>query len=209
MHLAGDVPLPRADEVIFYSREGPYEKQKALFLRFISILTLAVTTLAVSAVAQDEQPAPPPPPEQANTPASVDSAPVNVDQDRGNPAKNPGAQPTVARLSLIHGEVSMQRGDSGDWSSVHAELAAGARAIRSQPETVHTRSFSLDYANIIRLSSRAQVKIADLTRSHIQIQVAQGYTNYSMLKGSECQRGNRYAQRHCAAIEAWQIPVCR
>src|SRR6267154_5371110 len=159
-------------------------KTKALFLRFISILTLAVTTLAVSAVAQDEQPAPPPPPEQASAPAPVDSAPVNVDQDRGNPAKNPGAQPTVARLSLIHGEVSMQRGDSGDWSSVtlNSPLVRGDQVATG--DRSHTE-LQLDYADIVRLSSRAQVKIADLTRSHIQIQVAQGYTNYSMLKGSE------------------------
>ncbi|HET6844011.1 MAG TPA: DUF6600 domain-containing protein [Candidatus Angelobacter sp.] len=155
-------------------------KTKAFVLRFISILTLAVIALAVSAVAQDE-PAPPPPPEQVSEPST---APVNVDQDRGNPAKNPGAQPTVARLSLIHGEVSMQRGDSGDWSSVtlNSPLVRGDQVATG--DRSHTE-LQLDYANIVRLSSRAQVKIADLTRSHIQIQVAQGYTNYSMLKGSE------------------------
>ncbi|HLY99815.1 MAG TPA: DUF6600 domain-containing protein, partial [Candidatus Angelobacter sp.] len=153
-------------------------KTKAFVLRFISILTLAVTTLAVSAVAQDE-PAPPPPPEQAS---ASPTAPVDV--DRGNPAKNPGSQPTVARLSLIHGEVSMQRGDSGDWSAVtlNSPLVRGDQVATG--DRSHTE-LQLDYADIIRLSSRAQVKIADLTRSHIQIQVAQGYTNYSVLKGSE------------------------
>ncbi|HMF91525.1 MAG TPA: DUF6600 domain-containing protein, partial [Candidatus Angelobacter sp.] len=43
----------------------------------------------------------------------------------------------------------------------------------------------LDYANILRLSSQSQVKIADLSRTRIQIQVSQGYVNYSMFKGSE------------------------
>src|SRR5205807_4528849 len=43
----------------------------------------------------------------------------------------------------------------------------------------------LDYANIMRLAAGSQVKIADLARTHIQVQVSQGYASYSMLEGGE------------------------
>jgi len=92
--------------------------------------------------------------------------------------------PGVARVSLIHGDVTMMRGDSGDWvaSTVNAPIVAGDRITtgdRSQTE------IQLDYANILRLGSSTEVKVADLARTRIQVQVAQGLVNFSVLKGSE------------------------
>ena len=42
----------------------------------------------------------------------------------GETAGGDGPQPDVARISLIHGDVSMQRGDTGDWAatSINAPL---------------------------------------------------------------------------------------
>jgi hypothetical protein len=92
--------------------------------------------------------------------------------------------PGVARVSLIHGDVSSMRGDSGDWvaSTVNAPIVAGDKIStgeRSQTE------IQLDYANILRLASATQVKIAELARTRIQVQVATGLINFSVLKGSE------------------------
>jgi hypothetical protein len=92
--------------------------------------------------------------------------------------------PGVARVSLIHGDVSSMRGDSGDSvaSTVNAPIVAGDKIStgeRSQTE------IQLDYANILRLASATQVKIAELARTRIQVQVAQGLVNFSVLKGSE------------------------
>ena len=111
------------------------------------------------------------------------SAFAAADDDDGY-GRGSGPQPDVARISLIHGDVSMQRGDSGDWTAatLNTPLVRGdqvATGDRSRTEV------QLDYANILRLSDRSQAKIADLTRTHIQIQLAQGYANYSMFKGSE------------------------
>src|SRR2546423_1030375 len=121
---------------------------------YLAILLLAVAGLAVNAQAQ-------------------------YDEDRKE-----APQSGVARLSLIHGDVSMQRGDSGDWAAttLNTPLVRGdtiATGDKSRAE------IQLDYANILRLSSRSQVKLADVTRTRIQLQLSQGYASYTMFKGSE------------------------
>lgn len=92
--------------------------------------------------------------------------------------------PGVARVSLIHGDVSTQRGDSGDW----------AAAALNQPvvsgDTISTGDRSraeaqLDYANIVRLGDESQVKIATLTRTQIQVQISRGLVDYVFFKGTE------------------------
>ena len=103
------------------------------------------------------------------------------DDDYGHSS---GPQPDVARISLIHGDVSMQRGDSGDWTAatLNTPLVRGdvvATGDKSRTEV------QLDFANVLRLSSQSQAKIADLTRTRIQIQLSQGYAYYSVFKGNE------------------------
>ena len=92
--------------------------------------------------------------------------------------------PGVARVSLIHGDVSTMRGDSGDWvaTTVNAPVVRGdkvATGARSRAE------LQLDYANILRLDQGSEVKVADLTRTRIQLQVASGTINFTVLKGTE------------------------
>jgi len=93
-------------------------------------------------------------------------------------------QSGVARVSLTHGDVSSQRGDSGDWVAtvVNTPLVPG--------DTVATGSDSrteiqLDHSNVLRLDQQAQVKIADLTSSHIQLQVIQGEIDFVILRHTE------------------------
>jgi len=63
------------------------------------------------------------------------------------PAENSG----VARVSLIHGDVSTQRGDSKDWSAavLNAPVLAGDRV--STGDKARTE-LELDYANTLRLA---------------------------------------------------------
>jgi hypothetical protein len=90
----------------------------------------------------------------------------------------------VARISLIHGEVSTQRGDSGDWAAaaLNAPIVAGDRVSTSDKSRAE---FQLDYANILRLDERTQANITALSRTQIQIQLGRGLANYSMFKDSE------------------------
>jgi len=79
-----------------------------------------------------------------------------------------GQQPDVARISLIHGDVSMQRGDTGDWAatSINAPLVRGDQVATGEKSRTEIQ---LDYADLVRLAARSQVRIADLTRTRIQL----------------------------------------
>jgi hypothetical protein len=92
--------------------------------------------------------------------------------------------PGVARVSLIHGDVSAMRGDSGDWvaTTVNAPLVRGDKITTGERSRAEIQ---LDYANVLRLGEKTEVKIADLTRTRIQLQVAQGLVTLSVFKGTE------------------------
>jgi hypothetical protein len=124
----------------------------------LAVLFLAVISLVISVQAQEYDRAPSAPPAQPEA--------------------------GVAHISLIHGDVSMQRGDTGDWTAttLNTPLVRGDQVATGEKSRTEVQ---LDYANVLRLSSRSQMKIADLTRTRIQIQIAQGYANFSSFKGSE------------------------
>ena len=94
------------------------------------------------------------------------------------------AQPGAARISLIQGDVSTQRGDSGDWAAatVNTPVVLGDSVSTGNGSRAEVQ---LDYANTLRLDQGSMVKIADLTRNHIQVQVSQGLVEFSVLKGTE------------------------
>jgi hypothetical protein len=173
-------------------------------VRSLAIILFAVTGLASGAWAQAYPPGP-----NGETSSSEEAAPASDGQgpalaqdypqgpngettpngqaapSLGGPApRSEGPAPAVARISLIHGDVSTQRGDSGDWgsTSINAPVVRGDQVATGQDARAEIQ---LDYANILRLAAHSQTKIADLTPRRIQVQVGQGYASYTMLKGSE------------------------
>jgi len=92
----------------------------------------------------------------------------------------------VARISLIHGDVSTQRGDSGDWSAAtlnqpvmtgdRVSTADGARA-----------ELQLDYANTLRVGPNSKVNIANLTKRNIQVQLGEGIADMTVSKDSQAE----------------------
>ncbi len=90
----------------------------------------------------------------------------------------------VARVSLIHGDISTRRGDSGEWSAaqMNAPLMAGDSVSTGDKSRVELQ---LDYANILRLAEHTQANITNLTTSQIQIQVGHGMANYTVLRNSD------------------------
>jgi FecR protein len=90
----------------------------------------------------------------------------------------------VARISMIHGDVSTQRGDSGDWSAATLNQPVMGGDKVSTGDNARTE-LQFDYANIFRLGANTKATIATLTRKDIQIQLAQGIANYSVSKDSE------------------------
>ncbi len=92
--------------------------------------------------------------------------------------------PVVAHVSLIKGDVSMERGDSNEWvaATVNTPLLTG--------DTIATGAGSraevqLDYSNVVRLDQNSEVKIADLTASRIQLQVSHGTADLAVLQGNQ------------------------
>jgi hypothetical protein len=118
------------------------------------------------------------------------AARIAVAQEQAAPpsaaTQEQGPPPGAARIGAVNGEVSTMRGDSGEWVAavVNAPVMGGdtvATAARSRAEV------QLDYADVLRLDQNANVKIADLTQKHIQLQVASGLIDFIVLKGSEAE----------------------
>jgi Family of unknown function (DUF6600)/FecR protein len=104
--------------------------------------------------------------------------------DQPPPQQANQAAPGIARLSYIHGDVSSQRGDSGQWVAVtvNTPVAVGDR-ISTGPGG--RAEIQLDATNVLRLSENTTAKLSALSRENIQVQVGQGLATYSVLKGTE------------------------
>jgi hypothetical protein len=102
----------------------------------------------------------------------------------GETPDNPQTQPTVGHISFIHGNVSIQRGDSGDWiaATLNTPLEAGDRVSTGDGSRAEVQ---LDYANVIRLDQNSTVKITNLTKGQIQVQVGEGLASYSVLPNNQ------------------------
>ncbi len=105
-------------------------------------------------------------------------------QDAAATQQAVASQPSVARIRYIHGDVSVQRGDNGNWvaATVNTPIATGDR-ISTGPKSA--AELQLDSENIVRMSENATVNAANLTRTGYQIQVGQGLVTYSILRSNE------------------------
>ncbi|HUA15735.1 MAG TPA: FecR family protein [Verrucomicrobiae bacterium] len=181
---------------------------KSRVLTNLAILVLAVAgACSISALAQttDEGSGPS---EQPSSPMEV-GAQQSPDQQPGGQADvQPGdqnnSQPTeaqpggpsgeapattdlgVARVSLIHGNVSTQRGDAGDWSAATLNQPVMGGDKVSTGDNSRTE-LQLDFANTLRLGPNSQANITTLTKKDIQIQLSQGLANYTVSKDSQAE----------------------
>jgi FecR protein len=129
----------------------------------------------------------PPPPQDQGSSAQQNPNVPPPPQGEAAPSQQPGqAEQGVGRLSFVHGDVSQQRGDNGQWvaSTLNTPVAPGDRVSTGQDARAELQ---LDYANILRMSNNVTANIVALTRTNIQIQLGQGLTTFSVLKGSEAQ----------------------
>ena len=180
---------------------------KSRFLEKFAILTLALSgALSIAAMAQTTEPGP--------GPTEQPDAPMEIGQGQGPEAQSPDmqdnqappsdAQPTeaqpggpsgetpattdqgVARLSLIHGDVSTQRGDSGDWSAAALNQPVMTGDKLSTGDNARTE-VQLDFANTLRLAGNTKANVANLTHKNIQIQLGEGLATYTVSKDSEAE----------------------
>src|SRR5580704_5289846 len=112
---------------------------------FLSLAILAAS-FAVALPAQDQDPGAPPPP------------PAGQQQPGGDPNGQPGPgagqyEPgrAVARISILNGDVSVRRGDSGDVVAavVNAPIMADDRILTGASARAEVQ---LDYGNLVRVA---------------------------------------------------------
>jgi FecR protein len=137
------------------------------YLASLAVIFLTLGVMSVSAQDQQAGAAPPPP-----------------DQDYSQQPDQSGPAPGVARLSVIQGNVSTQRGDNGEWvaATVNTPVAVGDR-VSTGPDG--RAELQLDAANVLRLSNNATAKIAGISRENIQVQVGQGLVTYAVIRPGE------------------------
>jgi len=103
------------------------------------------------------------------------------------PAQDPGApERGVARVSIVGGEVSIRRGDSGDWVAavVNAPLMVEDRVSTG---TGSRAEVQFDSANLIRVGANAEIRLAELGHNHYHLQIAHGTVTYRVLRESQAQ----------------------
>jgi hypothetical protein len=101
------------------------------------------------------------------------------------PADQSGDQePGVARLSLIQGDAATQRGDSAQWAAavVNTPVVSGDNVSTGDQSRAELQ---LDYADLLRMDQHTQLKVADLANNHLQIQLADGLIDFSILRGAQ------------------------
>src|SRR5947209_4919987 len=104
------------------------------------------------------------------------------------PDSEPPDQPgqAVARLSVISGDVSVRRGDAGEWvaAALNAPLMAGDSVAVPAGGSAELQ---LDYANFVRIGGDSEIRISDLETGRNQIQVAKGLMTYRVLRDTNAQ----------------------
>ncbi len=90
----------------------------------------------------------------------------------------------VARISLINGDVSIRRGDSGDWvaAAVNAPVVVYDHVLAG---TGSRAEVQFDYANMIRLRADSEIRIAELENRRYQVQVARGTVTLRVLRETD------------------------
>src|SRR4051812_26271385 len=92
----------------------------------------------------------------------------------------------VARVSVIAGDVSVRRGDSGD--NVAATLNAPLVAQDSLSTGPGARAeLQFDFANMARLGANTEVRIAELQSQRFQMNLAGGLMTYRVWQNSNAE----------------------
>ncbi len=112
-----------------------------------------------------------------------EGGPPQLQANEPGPAGDDGPGRAVARISLSNGDVSIRRGDAGDWvaAAINAPLLAGDHVLTGNGRA----EIQFDYANMLRLDSNAEVRLAELENRHYEVQVARGMVMLAVIRDSD------------------------
>lgn len=92
----------------------------------------------------------------------------------------------VARVSVIAGDVAIRRGDSGDnvAAALNAPLVAQDRVSTGPGARAEVQ---FDFANMIRLGSNTEIRLAELQSQRFQVNVASGLVTFRVWQDSSAE----------------------
>ncbi len=90
----------------------------------------------------------------------------------------------VARISVLNGDVSVRRGDSGEWVAavINAPLLTDDR-VATGPNSRAEVQF--DASNLLRLGANGELRLTQLEYGRSQMELARGVMTYRMLRTSD------------------------
>src|ERR1700685_2644776 len=94
----------------------------------------------------------------------------------------------VARISVLNGDVSVRRGDSGDVvaAALNAPLMADDRLLTGSTSRAEVQ---LDSSNMIRIGPNSEVRFAGMDTKSFQLQIAAGTVTFRTLRPGQAQVG--------------------
>ncbi len=107
-------------------------------------------------------------------------------QQQGPPEEPAGPGRGIARISIINGEVSVRRGDSGEVTAaaINAPLMSGDTLLTGSNARAELQ---FDASSMVRIAANSEVRMGDLQYHHNQIQVALGLVTFTVLRNSDVQ----------------------
>src|ERR1035441_182817 len=90
----------------------------------------------------------------------------------------------VARIGLMDGEVSVRRGDSGEWVAgvINAPLMTDDRIATGQNSRAEVQ---FDSANVLRIGGNGEIHLALLENGRYRIEIARGTVTYRIVRQSQ------------------------
>lgn len=158
---------------------GPFSSRISIILLSLSLATLPVLA----------QVAPPPPgyPQypQNQYPPNQANVPPQGAADGGD-QQEPGPGAGVARISLLDGDVSVRRGDSGDY------VAGTQNAPVMAQDSIQTGNgaraeVQFDITSMIRLAQNTEVRFTDLQQGRSLMQLGRGTVTFRVLRDTNAQ----------------------
>jgi hypothetical protein len=101
-------------------------------------------------------------------------------QDVDGPGKG------VARISLLNGDVSIRRGDSGDLiaAALNAPLVADDRVLTTAGSRAELQ---FDSSNLLRIAPNTEVRLSELEYKRYQVQLATGLVTFRVMRNNDAQ----------------------
>ncbi len=92
----------------------------------------------------------------------------------------------VARISVMNGDVSVRRGDSGEVvaAAINAPLVVEDRVLSGPGSRAEIQ---LDYANFVRVGAMSEVRLSELEYNRYQVQIARGTVTFRVLRDSKAE----------------------